>query len=127
MKITSIVIITTINAASIAKKMERPIARPTEVDTVAVVEDGSVSNAACVCAGGRCEDIDSIHSKLILGAWGSTVQPRILKIFSGYLAQSQEVLPSWEVQSGIKPHGNMLQMYELKTDFSIFDVSRQNI
>ena len=41
-------ITTTINAASIAKKMERPIARPTEVDTVAVVED---VNAVCVLGG----------------------------------------------------------------------------
>ena len=32
--------------------MERPIARPTEVDTVAVVEDGSVLNAVCVLGGG---------------------------------------------------------------------------
>ena len=53
MKITSTVIITTINAASIVKKMESPIARPTEVDTVAVVEDGSVLNAVCVCGGGE--------------------------------------------------------------------------
>ena len=52
MQVTSTVIITTINAASIAKKMERPIARPTEVDTVAVVEDGSVLNAVCVLGGG---------------------------------------------------------------------------
>ena len=49
MHVTSTVIITTKTAASIAKKMERPIARPTEVDAVAVVEGGSVLNAVCVC------------------------------------------------------------------------------
>ena len=51
MQVTSTVIITTKAATSIAKKMERPIARPTEVDTVAVVEDGSVLNAVCVLGG----------------------------------------------------------------------------
>ena len=51
MQVTSTVIITTKAAASIAKKMERPIARPTRVDAVAVVEDGSVLNAVCVLGG----------------------------------------------------------------------------
>ena len=71
MHVTSTVIITTINAASIAKKMERPIARPTEVDAVAVVEGGLALNAVCVCVcggggggGDRCERIlENIHSK----------------------------------------------------------------
>ena len=76
MQVTSTVIITTKTAASIAKKMERPIARPTEVDAVAVVEGGSVLNVVCVCVcvavcvavcvwgGNRCERIlESIHSK----------------------------------------------------------------
>ena len=77
MKITSTVIITTINAASIAKKMESPIARPTEVDTV---EDGSVLNAVCVCGGGRV-----LYGTIILcGAYTiQTMQFLVKKDFGG--------------------------------------------
>ena len=51
MQVTSTVIITTKAAAKIAKKMESPIARPTWVDAVVVVEDSSVLNAVCVLGG----------------------------------------------------------------------------
>ena len=46
-------IITTETAASIAKKMERPIARPIEVDTVPCSFRGwlSIERCVCVCGG----------------------------------------------------------------------------
>ena len=80
MKITSTVIITTINAASIAKKMESPIARPTEVDTV---EDGSVLNAVCVCGGGGGGRV--LYGTIILcGAYTiQTMQFLVKKDFGG--------------------------------------------